>query len=154
MSEETVKAGPSAKLAPGDIVAIKTDAGMRHVQVTHARAPYPDVVRAILPDDSARSPAEIASGGTAFAAMVELARSLKEEPETTAVVGRAAVPDHLRAFPTFRVPIRDRSGAVVYWWTWDGEGLDVAPEAADTDMPLREILPIAVLRTRLAGLTR
>lgn len=144
--------GPDVALTPGDVVAIDTGSGVRHVQITHSRAPYPDVVRALHPSPTAATPAEIAGGETAFVAMVELARNLGQEAMTTKVIGTSALPPSCRAFPTFRIPIRNASGDPVYWWTWDGESLALAPEAADMDLPLREVLPFETLRARLAAL--
>lgn len=137
---------------PGDIVEIETEAGVRHVQVTHLRAPYPDVLRAIAPNPAAANPVEIAKGKTAFTAMVELSRALRDDSVAMRVIGHATIPQEHRAFPTFRLPIRNRDGEIVYWWMWDGEGLTVAPEAAETDLPIREILPVAELKKRLAVL--
>lgn len=143
----------SDKLAPGDIVAIGTSSGPRHVQVTHVRPPYPDVVRAIRPVEGARSKDEIARGDTAFAAMVELAKAIDDGTAKTTVIGRAAVPERYRGFPVFRLPIRNKAGEIVYWWHWDGEGLTVAPEGGDSDLPIREVLPMARLEARLADLS-
>lgn len=140
------------RLSPGDIVAIETPNGVRHVQVTHLRAPYPDVLRAIEPVPAAETPEQIAKGKTAFIAMVELASAFRDTTVSTRVVGHATIPQDCRAFPKFRLPIRNRVGEIVYWWTWDGEGLAVAPEAGETDLPIREILPFDLLRERLAAL--
>ena len=153
MTDQTAENAQGVKLAPGDIIAIETTSGIRHVQVTHARAPYPDVVRAIQPSGKASQPEDIAAGTTAFAAMVELSRSLAENPESTSIIGRGNIPEACRVYPTFRVPIRNRDGDIVYWWTWDGEGLTVAPPRANADMPLREIVPVETLRSRLAELS-
>lgn len=140
----------TVKLRPGDIVAIDTKAGPRHLQVTHLRAPYPDVIRAIRPTVGASAPEDIAKGETAFTAMVELSAALKSDVAPARVIGHATVPPAHRPFPTFRMPIRNRAGEIVYWWTWDGEGLAVAPEAGDTDLPIREIMPVEELRQRLS----
>ena len=137
---------------PGDIIEFDTDAGPRHAQVTHLRAPYPDVLRAIAPNPTATTPAEIANGKTVFTAMVELSRGLRDNGSALRVIGHATIPGESRAFPTFRLPIRNRDGEIVYWWMWDGEGLMVAPEAGETDLPIREILPVAELKKRLAVL--
>jgi hypothetical protein len=139
------------RLAPGDIVAIDTENGTRHAQVIHLRAPYPDVLRAIRPNGRT-APEDIAKGETAFVAMVELSRALRDATVPTRVIGHATIPQADRAFPTFRLPIRNKAGEIVYWWTWDGDGLTVAPDAGDTDLPIREILPVGLLRTRLAAL--
>lgn len=141
------------RLSPGDVVAVETEAGARHVQVTHLRAPYPDVLRAIEPQPGAKTPEEIAKGGTAFTVMVELARALRDDAVSTKMVGHATIPQEDRPFPNFRLPIRNRGGEIVYWWTWDGDGLSVAPEAGDTDLPIREIVSVEGLRKRLAALS-
>ncbi|MDU8945719.1 hypothetical protein [Ovoidimarina sediminis] len=139
----------SDRLSPGDIVAIETGAGTAHVQITHLRAPYPDVLRAIRPN-GASAPDEIAKGETAFVAMVELARALKKQSASVRVIGHATIPKADRAFPVFRMPIRNKAGEIVYWWTWDGDGLSVSPEAGDTDLPIREIMTVSALCERLA----
>jgi hypothetical protein len=138
-------------LSPGAILALQTARGIRHVQITHLRAPYPDVLRAIAPTESDR-PEDIARGKTAFVAMVELARALRDGAATTTLIGHGPIPQADRPFPTFRLPIRNKAGEIVYWWTWDGEGLSVAPDAGETDLPIREILPVDQLRERLAQL--
>lgn len=140
------------KLRPGDIVAIDTGTGPRHLQVTHLRAPYPDVVRAIRPIVGATTPEDIAKGETAFTAMVELTPTLNSDTTSARVVGHATIPQAHRPFPTFRMPIRNRQGEIVYWWTWDGQGLSVAPDAGETDLPIREIVPVETLRHRLSEL--
>lgn len=151
MSDQS--ANPTARAAPkpGDIVAFETASGTRHVQVTHLRAPYPDVLRAIVPNGGS-APQEIATGRTAFIAMAELARAFAGGTEGARIVGHAPIPQEARAFPAFRLPIRNRAGEIVYWWMWDGDGLSIAPDADDTDLPIREVLPVDDLRRRLAGL--
>ena len=85
------------RLSPGDIVAIATPNGVRHVQVTHLRAPYPDVLRAIEPVPAAETPEQIAKGKTAFIAMVELASAFRDTAVSTRVVGHATIPQDCRA---------------------------------------------------------
>ena len=138
-------------ISPGDVLEVETESGIRHVQVTHVRAPYPDVLRAIGPADTDSAEA-IAKGATAFVAMVELARALRDDRFPVRLIGHATIPAQDRAFPTFRLPIRNKAGEVVYWWTWDGEGLTVSPDAGETDLPIREIMPVQELRKRLAAL--
>lgn len=143
---------PPFSLSPGDILAIETARGTRYAQVTHLRAPYPDVLRAIRPTPGAGTPETIAKGATAFVAMVELGRALRDEAVSVKVVGSAAIPQADRAFPKFRLPIRNRAREIVYWWLWDGDGLSVAPEDGGGDLPIREIMPVAALRERLEAL--
>lgn len=151
-TEEVTAAAPDyPAVSPGDILAVETESGTRHVQVTHIRAPYPDVLRAIEPDGT-DNPEAIAKGKTAFVAMVELARTIRDERLPTRVIGHATIPAGDRGFPTFRLPIRNKAGEIVYWWTWDGEGLTVSPEAGETDLPIREIMPVQELRKLLAAL--
>jgi len=148
----TDQAAASNGPAPGDIIEVSTQNGPRHVQITHLRAPYPDVLRAIVPTPCATDPVDIAKGKTAFTAMVELGPALRDDRFSMRMIGHATIPHDSRAFPLFRLPIRNRAGEIVYWWTWDGEGLTVAPDAGETNLPIREILPVAELEKRLAAL--
>lgn len=142
----------ATRLSPGDVVAIRTERGVRHVQVTHARAPHPDVIRAMRPATSGSELERIAAGRTAFVAMVELGRVLSASADACWRMGRAPVPAADQAFPTFRLAIRDRTGAIVYWWRWDGEGLAVDGDDPAPDLPIREVLAFDRLQMRLASL--
>jgi len=144
-----MKEQDQSRLSPGDIIAVETARGTRHVQVTHLHPPYPDVLRAIAPN-GAIEPVDIAKGHTSFTAMVELAAALGEQSLSIKIVGHATIPQADRVFPKFRVPIRNKAGDIVYWWTWDGEGLSVAPDETSTGLPIREVLPLKALRHRLA----
>jgi len=84
--------------------------------------------------------------------MVELARAFHDDAGAVRRLGHATIPEADRAFPLFRLPIRNRAGEIVYWWTWDGDSLSVAPEAADSDLPIREVLPLTALSDRLEAL--
>ena len=109
-------------LAPGEVVEIDTPAGLAYVQVTHWHPSYPEVLRA-LPGPRPTRPADLATlveAPTVFAAMMPLAAALATGRLPGRIVGRARIPEEARAFPTFRMPIRDRAGTVAYWWFWDG----------------------------------
>ncbi|WP_436643063.1 hypothetical protein [Microbaculum sp. FT89] len=152
MADQEVETLKPVVPSPGDVIAIETEKGMRHVQVTHHCSPYPDIVRAVHPVFRAGPAEDIAKGKTAFTAMVELSGALQDKAARTKLIGRASVPSECREFPTFRLPIRNRDGEVVYWWAWDGEELRILPDAADEELPIREVVPIDALRMRLAEL--
>ena len=137
------------RLSPGDIVAIETARGTRHVQITHLHPPYPDVLRAIAPNGCSQ-PEDIAKGRTSFTAMVELSRAFDEQSLSLRIVGHATIPQGDRQFPKFRVPIRNKAGEILYWWTWDGEGLSVATDTDTAGLPTREVVPVEALSLRLA----
>ncbi|MGR3502483.1 hypothetical protein [Pseudaestuariivita sp.] len=125
-------------LAPGDFLAVETPAGTRHVQVTHLAAPYPPVLRALKGD--------IAEAETAFVAMADL----RTDDARITRIARADVPIADRAFPTFRLAVRDLSGQPLYWWYWSGDGLRLAPDPVDMRLPLRQITPLEDVIAALA----
>jgi hypothetical protein len=139
------------QLRPGDILAVDTDQGNRFVQITHTRSPYPSVLRALLPPSSYRV-TDISKCDTAFIAMVELTNLQTSDAVKVRYVGYGEVPVNAQTFPTFRLPIRNKAGDILYWWTWDGDGLSICPEAANSDMPIREVLTTENLRKRLCNL--
>ncbi|MCC5999946.1 MAG: hypothetical protein JJU19_03675 [Pararhodobacter sp.] len=148
--------GTQPPLAPGDIVEIETPAGLAYVQVTHNHASYPEVVRALAGLHSQR-PADLtglAQGKTAFTGMIPLGEMLASGRLPGRRLGPVTVPREARAFPTFRTPIRDRQGDVVYWWFWDGEGLHYStdPGTESQDWPLREVIGAKDLIARLAAM--
>ncbi|MEX2519897.1 MAG: hypothetical protein WD969_11255 [Paracoccaceae bacterium] len=133
-----------ATLAPGDIVEIQTGGGLAYVLVTHLHSSYPPVVKA-LPGLFNMRPVDLcalAAKQAAFTAMIPLSSALSRLGVTAEVVDHAEIPTADQAFPTFRMPIRDKRGEIVYWWLWDGESLryDVELDAAQSDLPLREVL--------------
>ena len=103
---------------PGDIIAVDTGPGTAYVQITHLRAPYPDVLRAIHPV-AGTGPEEIAKGNTAFVAMVELARALADPCIETRIIGHATIPPADRAFPCFVCPFVTRQ----VMWSTGGHGM-------------------------------
>ncbi|MHA6344310.1 hypothetical protein [Roseivivax sp. CAU 1761] len=129
---------------PGDLVEIRTARGLAYAQVTHRHPSYPPVVRALegthetRPDDLEA----LAAGPTRFVAMIPLAAALRQAGAECAAVARLDIPEDQRAFPTFRMPVRDKQGEVVYWWFWDGRGLsyDVELDARQQDLPMREVM--------------
>ncbi|MCX7560635.1 hypothetical protein OS190_13740 [Sulfitobacter sp. F26204] len=132
------------RFAPGDIVELQTDAGLAYVQLTHQHPSYPPVIKALRGLFKTR-PADVSAlldVPPAFVAMIPLESVVDRLGLKTQVVAQVALPASARAFPTFRMPIRDKQGAIVYWWYWDGEGLhyDVNLEGGHEEMPQREVL--------------
>lgn len=123
---------------PGDLLQIDTESGPKLVQITHVTTPYPPVLRALKGDT--------AEADTAFIAMADLQA---DDPRVTPLAN-AAIPPEARAFPTFRLAVRDRTGQPVYWWYWNGEGLRLAPDPADMSLPLRQITRFETLITALS----
>ena len=129
---------------PGDIVEIPTSDGLAYLQVTHDHPSYPPVIRALSGLFSER-PADLLKllqEPPAFVAMIPLESALARLGIKANLAEHAEIPASDRAFPTFRMPIYDKSGEIVYWWLWDGDGLsyDVDFDAHHNDLPLREVL--------------
>jgi hypothetical protein len=97
-----------------------------------------DGVHAARPDDLG----PLVSGPTRFVAMIPLDSALDKLGRAHEVVGHVEVPEEQKPFPTFRMPIRDKKGEIVYWWFWDGRGLsyDVELDDAQKALPLREVM--------------
>ena len=125
---------------PGDLLRLSTPTGPRYVQITHTPRPYPPVLRALVGDT--------ADTDTAFVAMADLSR----DDARITHLGAARIPAADSVFPTFRLAVRDRTGAPIYWWHWDGDGLRLAPEGANTALPMREITSLETLIAKLAAL--
>ena len=137
-------------LRPGDVLAVDTPSGPAHVQITHVRAPYPDVIRAIRPIRSTDRLEDVAAAPTAFVTMVELAQANADQEGRFRRVGNAPIPAENQTYPRFRIAIRNRAGETVYWWSWDGEGLSFTT-VEDATLPEREVLSVDRLIDRLAA---
>jgi hypothetical protein len=146
----------STSFNPGDVIEVETPGGLAYLQITHDASPYPQVVRVLdglhahRPDDVAG----LAPSPTVFVGLIPLAEILQRGLITGRLVTHATVPPEAQAFPVFRTPIRDRSGAVVYWWLWDGAGLHWCDpsDPAITDRPVREVIGAQDLLARLSAL--
>ena len=138
------------EFSPGDIVEIATGRGLAYAHVTHMHPSYPPVVR-LLGGLHAERPADPGAGEAALTALVPLGEVLRKLGLAHEVVARVA--PEAGAFPTFRMPIRDKQGEIVYWWYWDGRGLsfDAGREGAG-DLPLREVMGAARFQEALDAL--
>ena len=133
----------AAKLPLGEIVEITTEHGLRYVQITHHHPSYPEVVRALKGCFEQRPSLDsLALAQSDFHALCPVGDSLAAGTLKGEALGSRPLPDHARAFPTFRTPIRDRRGDVIYWWFWDGRGLtyDVELTEAQSALPMREVM--------------
>lgn len=142
----------AAKLPLGEIVEITTEHGLRYVQITHHHPSYPEVVRALKGCFEQRPSLDsLALAQSDFHALCPVGDSLAAGTLKGEALGSRPLPDHAHAFPTFRTPIRDRRGDVIYWWFWDGEALrfDAAPPPEAETWPLREITGAGTLLRRL-----
>lgn len=138
---------------PRDVIEIEILDHKAYVQVTHRHASYPPVVRALngLHKDRPDDLQALVSGPTNFIAMIPLKSALSRSGARFELVGGADIPEDHRSFPTFRMPIRDKSGEIVYWWFWDGRGLsyDADLDANQEKLPLREVMTAQQFLERL-----
>ena len=123
-----------SRYQPGDIVEIRLEQGLAYAQLTHEHESYPPVVRLFRGlSDSRPSDLEAhVAQAPRLTAMIPLEQALDRLGLAHEKAGSAALPEDERKFPTFRMPIRDKQGEIVYWWFWDGESLSYA---SDLDEP-------------------
>ncbi len=138
---------------PRDVIEIEILDHKAYVQVTHRHASYPPVVRALdgLHKDRPDDLQALVSGPTNFIAMIPLKSALSRSGARFELIGGAYIPEVHRSFPTFRMPIRNKSGEIVYWWFWDGSGLsyDADLDADQEKLPLREVMTAQQFLERL-----
>ncbi|AJE47678.1 hypothetical protein [Celeribacter indicus] len=130
--------------APGDIIEIQTEKGLAYVQLTHLHPSYPPVVKFLKGryKDRPDNVLSLSGKGEETVAMVPLSGVLRKLNLPHAKVGEAEIPHGERKFPTFRTPIRDKQGQIIYWWFWDGRGLTYSSELDEVQesLPLREVM--------------
>ena len=131
-------------LTPGEVVEIEVGQRKAYAQITHYHSSYPPVVRVLdgLLDERPSDIGALVAGETQFIAMIPLGTALKRAGASFEIVGNFEVPAAHRDFPTFRMPIRDKKGEIIYWGLWDGRGLsyDVELTEAQDALPLREVM--------------
>lgn len=141
-------------IKPGDMFEIATEHGSVIVQVTHWHGPSAEVVR-VLPAGSGTLDV-LAAQRTLLVAMTPLASAIECKRLDARRIGNGAIPESARAFPRFRMAIRDKKdgvrGKVAYWWFWDGDGLTYSEDPPDDleSMPMREVLAIDEFLRRAA----
>lgn len=131
-------------MTPGDVVEIDVGQKKAYAQVTHNHSSYPPVVRVLdgLHEDRPSDLHSLVSGETRFVAMIPLGSALERAGASFEVLGNVEIPADQREFPTFRMPIRDKQGQIVYWWFWDGRGLSYDVELSESQeaLPMREVM--------------
>ncbi|QFT62005.1 hypothetical protein [Roseivivax sp. THAF30] len=131
-------------VTPGEVVEIEIGPHKAYAQVTHNHSSYPPVVRALdgLHDNRPSDLNAVVAGKTRFVAMIPLLTALTRVGATFECLGTFDVPSEHGEFPTFRMPIRDKKGEIVYWWFWDGRSLSYDVElTSDQDaLPMREVM--------------
>jgi len=123
-------------VAVGDVVEWRLPEGYAYGLVVLCPAAYPpaiaflrDLVAAPLAD-----PRAALEGAETVTAMVPLPG---RDEEGLSVVGRLPRVPEVR----FRLPVRDRSGRVLYSWEWDGQSIELGDDARSAGLPERRILP-------------
>lgn len=141
------------RLQPGDLMEIETGDGFGYAQVTHIHPAYPEVLRILhgLSDHAVSDPSSLAQRQTAFVTMFPLGGALENGTLSGRKIGTLPVPGDHKAFPTFKMPIRDKQGGVVYWWLWEGDGLHYSVESDSSfdAFPMREVMAAPDLIQRL-----
>lgn len=131
-------------MAPGDVVEIDVGSQKAYVQITHNHSSYPPVVRVLegLHDKRPSDLNALVFGKTRFITLIPLGSAMARVGADCEVLGSHEIPADHRDFPTFRMPIRDKQGQIVYWWFWDGLGLsyDDTLDAVQENLPLREVM--------------
>ncbi|MBU2357876.1 hypothetical protein [Loktanella sp. M215] len=126
---------------PGDLIEIRLEGRISYVLVTHDHPSYPTVVQGLTGHHDKRpsDTGSLTKTKPAFTVMLPLGSVLSTLNIDHEVVENVDLSD--MTFPTFRMPIRDKQGEVVYWWYWDGRGLsyELDPGEEHNAMPLREI---------------
>lgn len=125
------------KLAPGDLVELRFVEGVARGRVDMVARPYPPAITF--------EPHEVDAPGPPVETITLLV-SLDAAARSGRVQKIGWAPP---APPRFRVPVRDRSGQVLYEWVWDGVRLQLPETKIRSRWPLREIVPYDRVWARL-----
>lgn len=140
------------RLKIGDVVEVKTPAGLGYVHYTHFNREYRQLVR-MLPGLYERQPdlAELVQCQELGVVFVFLQESVNDG-DISRVVGNCPVPARCAAFPLFRTDGGSlRNGKAPRWWFWDGERDWLIGQITREQrrMPLAEVLSETALVNRL-----
>lgn len=144
---------PPPRLAPGDLAELALPGGLGYALATHAHPAYPEVVR-IVPGLRTARPRDLTAlaAEAGAATLFPLGAALARGDFRGEVVARVALPPALKGFPRFKTPVRDKAGAPIYWWIWDGASVEpCADEATLVRAPMREVLTREAFAALFAG---
>ena len=135
------------KLEPGDILEIVFEDGWCYAQVLLQHPVYHEV----LSLDTTLYAGRVANiDGLSFSAVVMF-------PTASAVqCGQIALDRKLRGpphqIPIFKIAVGNSSGEPVYWWIWNGAGMDLSSSDLDLSaLPERRILALDTFKAQFFG---
>lgn len=136
------------RIAAGDVVEVALDAGYVYGRVLLVPHAYPPAIafEPRLHDHPLDKVGDDRFGAAPMTVLCPLENALADGK--VRIVGRTSggrsADDTL-----FSVPVRDRAGRVLYEWTWNGEELALPDDGDARHLPVREIVSLAELATRL-----
>lgn len=128
-------------LEPGNVVECRVNGSFRYAQLFYLHPSYREIV--------GLDPTQFEAGVTDLAALnfsQTLIFPLSEHLQSGDLKGR--VRTDLRSarpvqMPRFKFAIRDNTGEALYWWVWDGDGIEIASPDDDLDaLPNRCTTPL------------
>lgn len=143
------------QLRIGDIIEVTTPRGLAYLQYCYEEPMFGSLVR-VLHGTYRERPSDLdqlAARPERFVAFFPLRAELKDE--AMKVVGKAALPEHSKALPLFKVEghREPETGEVQSWFLWDGQKTWHVDKLTDEQrkLPNREIVNDTLLIERIAG---
>ncbi len=143
-----------SRFYPGDIIEIEVPKGLAYLQVTSLHPLYPEVIRHLDGVHKSRPTnlETLASQPGKIIGMAPVSTFINSGSIIGRKVGTTNIPEDYRTFPTFKIPICDKQGAVVYCWFWEGEGIwhDANPTIEKDNLPVREVMSASMLLDKVS----
>lgn len=136
------------RITAGDVVEVALDAGYVYGRVLLVPHAYPPAI-AFEPRLHDRPLDEVGDdrfGASPMTVLCPLENALAKGK--VRIVGRTSA-GKSPGSTLFSVPVRDRTGRVLYAWTWNGEELALPEDGDARNLPVREIVSLADLAERL-----
>jgi hypothetical protein len=133
----------------GDVLEIRTPAGLAYFQYTHQHAVYGGLIRVLQGTYEARLASEVisalTSGDERFVIFFPVRASANRGLVT--IVANEPIPPHASSFPIFK------AGRLGNWWLWDGEREWQVGELTREQraLPSRGVWNSAMLASRIAS---